>query len=252
MEGRLVSRVFDRMLIQRGYQPKVLAEIREAIRFVEDYSDGLGFCLSENGDLLSQWRGYAEDGQGFSVGFSDEYLTELQDGLGQGEPKFNISKVRYQDQEHEDALAPILNGMDEIVKAGKLEIPENKLLALIQGEYQTPPSRKPGDARSDLWFKAVEAAASVYTLKNAAFSEEVEWRLLSYLRKYRDDTAHYRAAGNRLVPYREIVLKPMATPAIVDVYIGPKNITPEFVVQKFLKQSGFDEVTVTRSAATYR
>lgn len=29
----------------------------------------LGTCFSEEGDLLSQWRGYAADGAGFSIAF---------------------------------------------------------------------------------------------------------------------------------------------------------------------------------------
>lgn len=32
------------------------------------------FCLSEKGDLLSQWRGYASDGAGFSIGFDEETI----------------------------------------------------------------------------------------------------------------------------------------------------------------------------------
>ena len=34
------------------------------------------FCLSEEGDLLSQWRGYVDDGRGFSIGFDEIILKE--------------------------------------------------------------------------------------------------------------------------------------------------------------------------------
>ena len=34
------------------------------------------FCLSEEGDLLSQWRGYGDDGRGFSIGFDEIILKE--------------------------------------------------------------------------------------------------------------------------------------------------------------------------------
>ncbi|MCA2408452.1 DUF2971 domain-containing protein [Rhizobium leguminosarum] len=37
----------------------------------------LGLCLSEEGDLLSQWRGYADDGRGFSIGFRPSLLDTL-------------------------------------------------------------------------------------------------------------------------------------------------------------------------------
>lgn len=34
-----------------------------------------GFCLSEEEDLLSQWRGYADDGQGVAIGFSKVFFN---------------------------------------------------------------------------------------------------------------------------------------------------------------------------------
>lgn len=34
------------------------------------------FCMSEEGDLLSQWRGYGDDGRGFSIGFDERILKE--------------------------------------------------------------------------------------------------------------------------------------------------------------------------------
>ncbi|MBB2841482.1 UNVERIFIED_ORG: hypothetical protein GGE64_005265 [Rhizobium etli] len=37
----------------------------------------LGLCLTEVGDLLSQWRGYADDGRGFCIGFNGRRLMEL-------------------------------------------------------------------------------------------------------------------------------------------------------------------------------
>ncbi|MDP2064189.1 MAG: DUF2971 domain-containing protein, partial [Phaeovulum sp.] len=44
----------------------------------------LGFCLSEESDLLSQWRGYAQDGAGFSVSFSVEKLKHIIDAADRG------------------------------------------------------------------------------------------------------------------------------------------------------------------------
>lgn len=36
-------------------------------------------CLSEEGDLLSQWRGYADDGRGMCLGFNVHELLEFTD-----------------------------------------------------------------------------------------------------------------------------------------------------------------------------
>ena len=42
-------------------------------------------CFSEESDLLSQWRGYADDGKGFSIGFKKEMLKKIA----------NLHKVTY-------------------------------------------------------------------------------------------------------------------------------------------------------------
>lgn len=64
--------------------------------------------------------------------------------------------------------------------------------------------------------------------------------------------ALFRASGNRLIPYREFSLDLLDVKSIAEVYIGPKNISPKSVIEKFLHQNGFPEVSVNYSAATYR
>ena len=47
---------------------------KAAVGVVLRYNVALGTCFSEERDLLSQWRGYANDGAGFSVTFDKEKL----------------------------------------------------------------------------------------------------------------------------------------------------------------------------------
>lgn len=69
MEGKLLSSVILQLASDDGLQADHLRLLREQVEYLEGYFDGLGFCLSERGDLLSQWRGYAADGAGVSIGF---------------------------------------------------------------------------------------------------------------------------------------------------------------------------------------
>jgi hypothetical protein len=41
----------------------------------EDDTKNWVFCLSEKSDDLGQWRGYADDGQGISIGFNSAFLS---------------------------------------------------------------------------------------------------------------------------------------------------------------------------------
>ncbi len=43
-------------------------------RFIDGDFSNLVFCFSEEPDVLSQWRGYADDGRGCCIGFSKELL----------------------------------------------------------------------------------------------------------------------------------------------------------------------------------
>jgi hypothetical protein len=57
MEGQLVTKTIMRLAERDGIVGKEKIELEESLRFNERYFDGLGFCLSAYGDLLSQWRG---------------------------------------------------------------------------------------------------------------------------------------------------------------------------------------------------
>ncbi|WP_416152053.1 DUF2971 domain-containing protein [Pseudomonas sp. Bout1] len=37
---------------------------------------GLATCFSKAGDVLSQWRAYADDGQGYAIGFDSKLLKK--------------------------------------------------------------------------------------------------------------------------------------------------------------------------------
>ena len=51
------------------------------------------FSLSERRDDLSQWRGYAREGSGFTIGFDARALFDTADG---GNGPFGFGKVNYQ------------------------------------------------------------------------------------------------------------------------------------------------------------
>jgi hypothetical protein len=48
--------------------------ITEIVRLTQDQSVAMISSYSLNGDLLSQWRAYADDGRGFAIGFSSQEL----------------------------------------------------------------------------------------------------------------------------------------------------------------------------------
>jgi hypothetical protein len=97
-------------------------------------------------------------------------------------------------------------------------------------------------------------------MKNPAFDEEKEWRLISVGPKntrgelglfgYRG--LSYRANHLHIAPYLPFELGEGFTEAIKEVWLGPRNITPEIIVEEFLNDHGITNVKILRSRASYR
>jgi hypothetical protein len=107
MEGKLVARILAGIAEADGLDQSATQRLQKLVSGVEQLIDGLGFCLSEQGDLLSQWRGYADDATGVSIGFSKDYLERLgeTDQHG-GKAGFTLNKVEYEREIQEGLLMP--------------------------------------------------------------------------------------------------------------------------------------------------
>ena len=66
------------------------------------------FCLSEKGDNLGQWRGYADDGRGVAIGFAKEYFAPQNQSVDFKEDKmyYMFDRIEYGDFKVEQLLNP--------------------------------------------------------------------------------------------------------------------------------------------------
>ncbi|WP_417553645.1 DUF2971 domain-containing protein [Marinomonas fungiae] len=115
------------------------------------------FSLSESPEILSQWRSYAADGAGVALGFSIESISELN-------PKKCFYKEEYIDQIFEDI--------------------KTKLIKLIEIERFKPELYSHQyfyDFTTDHFDEYIEIVKMLMLLKNPAFSEEQEWRVVEVL-----------------------------------------------------------------------
>ena len=124
MEGKLVAEIIDRLARRDGLDESAIKNIQSAVRILEEVCDGLGFCLSEHGDLLSQWRGYAYDATGFSIGFSKEYFQAFSEHLtAQKQSTFSIQKVKYDFEAQEEVVKPTYDEVRKIYDSGRMTPP---------------------------------------------------------------------------------------------------------------------------------
>lgn len=98
------------------------------------------------------------------------------------------------------------------------------------------------------------------TVKNPAYKEECEWRLI-YSPLITENAAHevqilgkcsemnFRTTKYGVFPYFRL---PFTVPAIKEVILGPKNHTPIELVKLWLYTHGHRGAEVNKSKASYR
>ncbi|TAH13123.1 MAG: DUF2971 domain-containing protein [Curvibacter sp.] len=254
LEGKLVSTVIKRLADADSVNAKTIDLLLGRVDALEEFFDGLGLCLSEDGDLLSQWRGYADDANGFSIGFSSKYLDWLNSSLiVRDTAGFQRLKVLYTDEEHDRELRPSYVEIMKNVNAGGLNPPMNKLASLLLGPISDEKLAVQKAAEEQLRITILSLFVKWFLLKSYAFREEREVRLLSYLIHGSDsEKIGYRATRNSIISYREYALIEKERMPIAHVILGPRQRTPVRDVEHFLRISGFENVKVERSKASYR
>ncbi|MDB8579505.1 DUF2971 domain-containing protein [Turicibacter sanguinis] len=64
-------------------------------------------CFSKDGDKLSQWRAYADDGNGLSIGFNKKILDKLVNE-GAYRSSFSVKEIVYSEKEQQKILSDII------------------------------------------------------------------------------------------------------------------------------------------------
>lgn len=198
-------------------------------------------CFSIKKDLLSQWRAYCNDGEGFCIGFDATLLSEM---------PVNFYKMIYDYQSQIESLQKIAKEM-ELFFQDNLYIDEKGINNIARVLYFT-----------------------LSNLKNSAFSEEHEVRILKSFQwglknenLVLEDTPaidvkgqaielseiSYQIKNNRLVPYVDLKLNILEKSSIFkEVWIGPKNRSSVEETKIHLATMGIYNVDVFKSYASYR
>ena len=247
MEGKLVAETINRLASLDNLGTEIVKDIQQSIAISEKTFHGLGFCLSEEGDLLSQWRGYATDATGFSIGFSKKYLQSLSENRMNAGKQCKLQKVLYDTAAQEELIRPTYNEVKKIVDSGHLIQPTVGGVRSIHVDYSTKVNVFI-QAHTSVYLNLFALSSSLYSLKTSAFCKEMEWRLVSFA----DDSCDYKPMNDRVVPYKIYDLDKLENESVIEVIIGPKNLTPPEVVESLLRKHGFNDVKIVRSSATYR
>jgi hypothetical protein len=247
-EGRWLSVILKTLCEARGIPPAETVELIHRFELLESINDCLGFCLSERGDVLSQWRGYADDGTGFSIGFKEEVFGWMAAANEDDGWPLRLQKVAYEEPDQLRLLGDRFELIDALIREGA--VAPNYLT--WDSEKGTLEEQRDAANRNSLRLsdELVRLTDLLYAIKNPAFREEFEWR---FIREVDDryPNLDFRSRGDRIVPYQKLKLPTDRASLLAYVYLGPRNPTPKEVVFQFLKRRGF-RCQVFSSDTTYR
>jgi hypothetical protein len=157
------------------------------------------FSLSEEKDLLSQWRAYAQNG--FAIGFNVERLQRVAESQG-----YTLAKCIYKEEDQHAILRAILE--QQLAEIEKAETEGQRQLAVETAAHML----------------LVETVRVAPLLKNKAFSEEKEWRLISGVRSGDSGQWQIRVKRSHFVPYLELPLgDDRENSPITKIVLGPNS-----------------------------
>ncbi len=166
-------------------------------------------CFCEDGDLLSQWRGYASQGYGYSLGFRTATLRERTAPSG-----FVLGRCIYDPK----LQAKII---DEAL------------------EYLLRPSAPDDERHRDL----LKVLKYVAFFKNHSFEQEQEWRLLS-IQPVNLQQTQFRPGKSMIIPYTTIAIGDGNDSSTDRVCVGPcphmqlsKRSVERMLVQRNIRPS---------------
>lgn len=197
-------------------------------------------CFSKESDILSQWRSYADDGKGVSIGFNLEELAKADNLL--------IREIIYENKVvHDKGESDVENVADTI--------------GTVLSEHKIT------DKEEQIEVFLHELIPELIKYKNPAFSEENEVRLI-----YCDDMKFEKIVdsygaflekldsiklvhdfrvinSNNITEYVKLDFDPSS---IKDICIGPKCLLSEKDMKNIVKEVLGIDKPVARSKSTYR
>jgi hypothetical protein len=208
-------------------------------------------CFSENPDQLSQWRGYAADGTGYSIGFDANDLQTLS-------PKPSSFSVIYDEKSQQEMCETFVNAAilmsRELAEEYKDQLPGYKLegATFVAMDQQ------------EAWISIITnfIRGTCAALKDPGFAEENEFRLVLDAGPVSHLDLQYHDRKGVLVPHIPLKwpygdIDGKARLPIKRIVTGP-NLRPatdaKWALERFLEQHGYvgdNKVTVDHSEIPY-
>ncbi len=232
--------------------------IRRTVDMIKEYGEReqtktWALCLSEDGDSLNQWRGYANNGEGVSIGFKLDYISKLGSSCISDDIRnySKIAPVEYNKETLEREIYQLLSGINRMdFNTADQHIIDN--LGII--ERMAPFYKNPSFEKENEWRVTFSTNNQIFNGFNFSIPLKRNDDFLSYFTPL--EYGFYVRNG-RIVSYIDFK---MVTPkdAIEKVIIGPTAKVSEYDIRLLLMKYEFlhdrydKHITITHSKSSYR
>ena len=239
----------------------------------KEFEDGsiatFALCLSEEGDLISQWRGYADDGKGICLGLNVEEILKFV-GI-YSVSGFSLEKVEYLSKEQIDEwVKNVANQMLGIVEIILGAIEEGNIQYYSAKEFDE-------DIFNTIYYNILSEVEESIKFKTEGFKEEKEWRFFiknslnkddikgkkitsigtlgegarRKTSKYVADNVEFNIKENDMVPFVSLKFEKFHNNLINQVICGPNNKIREKDLELFLRKYGYRNCKGRKTNITY-
>ena len=157
-------------------------------------------CFCEEGDLLSQWRGYGGGGVGgYALGLDGRQIGS-QSGVRTPEQNLELFRVIYDQSVQETMIDSIVSRTFDVLRSIEEKHGSNAAWAAMF---------------VCTTFVQRQLATCLICFKSPAFSEEKEWRVVHVESRDRPSNVaevKFRTTATNIIPYIELDLSPQAGP----------------------------------------
>lgn len=198
-------------------------------------------CFSKEADILSQWRAYAEDGKGVSIGFDLEKLEKIADNILINEVIYenNVGqdKIESDVESVADEIKIVLNEHAITVKEEQIDVFLHELIPVL-AKYKNPAFIEEKEIRliycDDMKFEKIVD-------RHDAFQEDWKSKELDHDFRVID--------SNNITEFVKLYFAP---DIIKKICIGPKCLLSKNDTKNIAKKLLGVEVEVIKSKSSYR
>lgn len=242
--------------LEDNFSPEIIQEFDSQYR-VEKFSPFI-CCFSTDGDILSQWRAYADDGHGFAIGFDSTAIScskDLPMKAYTKETALSLHPVEYEKEKQRKIIR-------SLIKTALLRIRTSQETS---GKSPNQISEKQMHSMAAGSMAMLNLTGFSVIAKNPAFSEEKEYRLIHMpmivANKHTNEAVathfsmsepRYRISRKRISAYFEYDFSELIDKKfIVEIIRGPKNETSNTDLDMLLGDFK-PKIKILDSWATYR